>query len=138
MQTVREQRTFICGPKANSLDQYKIYICLTKYFSVCKIWRTLSSKDRVAFSAPSGRPNGKQYLTKEWVNIFIFKTSNILNAFKVLTCCLWSDFYLKCVIWFSRSTRSLSLISSKRSFSSTVTVPIPSGLKDGYNENDNE
>lgn len=38
--------------------------------------------------------------------------------------------YLKCVIWFSRSTRSLSLISSKRSFSSTVTVPIPSGLKD--------
>lgn len=38
--------------------------------------------------------------------------------------------YLKCVIWFSNRTRSLSLISSKRSFSSTVTVPIPSGLKE--------
>lgn len=25
---------------------------------------TLSSSDRVAFSAPSGRPNGKQYLEK--------------------------------------------------------------------------
>lgn len=37
---------------------------------------------------------------------------------------------LKWVIWFSRRTRNLSLISSKRSFSSTVTVPIPSGLKD--------
>lgn len=37
---------------------------------------------------------------------------------------------LKCVIWFSSNTRCLSLISSKRSFSSTVTVPIPSGLKD--------
>lgn len=38
-------------------------------------------------------------------------------------------YYLKCVIWFSRSTRSLSLISSKRSFSSAVTVPMPSGLR---------
>lgn len=36
---------------------------------------------------------------------------------------------LKWVIWFSRRTRSLSLISSKRSLSSAVTVPIPSGLK---------
>lgn len=42
--------------------------------------------------------------------------------------------YLKCVIWFSRSTRSRSLISSNRSFSSTVTVPIPSGLKEKCHE----
>lgn len=36
--------------------------------------------------------------------------------------------HLKFVIWFSRRTRNRSLISSKRSFSSTVTVPRPSGL----------
>ncbi len=36
--------------------------------------------------------------------------------------------HLKFVIWFSRRTRNRSLISSKRSFSSTATVPRPSGL----------
>lgn len=46
------------------------------------------------------------------------------------------DPYLKCVIWFSSRTRSLSLISSKRSFSSTVTVPIPSGLKEDMSWSD--
>lgn len=30
--------------------------------------QTLSSKDKVAFSAPSGRPKGKQYLQKEDVD----------------------------------------------------------------------
>ena len=37
--------------------------------------------------------------------------------------------YLKLVIWYSRWTRSRSLISWNLSFSSWVTVPTPSGLK---------
>lgn len=36
--------------------------------------------------------------------------------------------YLKCVIWFSSRSMRRVLTASNRSFSSTVTVPIPSGL----------
>lgn len=71
----------------------------------------------------------------KWIFILNLQQSGRIHS--TCTCLLWFGlffFYLKCVIWFSRSTRSLSLISSKRSFSSTVTVPIPSGLKDSSSD----
>lgn len=37
--------------------------------------------------------------------------------------------YLKCVIWFSSRAIRRLLMASKFSFSSTLTVPIPSGLR---------
>lgn len=47
---------------------------------------TLSSSDRVAFSAPSGRPNGKQYLEKsQHVNIRPGVSINISSAMNMLS-----------------------------------------------------
>ncbi len=43
-------------------------------------------------------------------------------------CRLWVGSHLKFTIWFSNITRNRSLMSSKRSFSSTFTVLSPSGL----------
>lgn len=42
--------------------------------------------------------------------------------------CWWVSSHLKFTIWFSNITRNRSLMSSKRSFSSTFTVLSPSGL----------
>lgn len=46
----------------------------------------------------------------------------------VVTCHHWVGNHLKFTIWFSNITRNRSLMSSKRSFSSTFTVLSPSGL----------
>lgn len=116
--------------------------CMASLCELLTLWKntaihhTLSSKDRVAFSAPSGRPNGKQYLRRDRLDFHVNPQQNRLAWDQHMVAEHGS--YLKCVIWFSRRTRSLSLISSKCSFSSTVTVPIPSGLKDisGYKKHE--
>lgn len=58
-------------------------------------------------------------LIKHWRQLN--KLHNMLSVWKAST-------HLKFVIWFSSRTRNRSLMSSKRSFSSTITVPRPSGL----------
>lgn len=63
---------------------------------------TLSSSDRVAFSAPSGRPNGKQYLEKsQHVNIRPGVSINISSAMNMLSHICSSNFLVLILVFLS-------------------------------------
>lgn len=58
---------------------------LLLWINISNVVITLSSKDRVAFNAPSGRPNGKQYLQQQKLHCVCRKS-----------CIQYTHFWMQC------------------------------------------
>lgn len=108
-------------------------LLLLLWINISNVVITLSSKDRVAFNAPSGRPNGKQYLQQQKLHCvcrksytLIFLDAMLRNKTERCTSAVlnWSDENQKWVMEARKKNTMLNVNNTVQLFKKSFVVDV--------------